>query len=132
METQTATTVKRQRRQGSSLRRTLGVWFCIIGLLSCALVGGLTYYLRAKELRELVFSHLEDVRDDKISAIHSWFGERHSDMQVWSETPIVVAMCEQHRTGAEVDIPENRAYLERLGGGLLIGAAAGLARIERE
>jgi threonine/homoserine/homoserine lactone efflux protein len=28
--------------------------------------------------------------------------------------------------------PRFRAYLERLGGGLLIGAAAGLARIERE
>ncbi len=32
----------------------------------------------------------------------------------------------------EVAAPRFRAYLERLGGGLLIGAAAGLARIERE
>ena len=31
-----------------------------------------------------------------------------------------------------VAAPRFRAYLERLGGGLLIGAAAGLARIERE
>jgi homoserine/homoserine lactone efflux protein len=32
----------------------------------------------------------------------------------------------------EAVAPRFRAYLERLGGGLLIGAAAGLARIERE
>lgn len=32
----------------------------------------------------------------------------------------------------EAAAPRFRAYLERLGGGLLIGAAAGLARIERE
>jgi len=35
------------------------------------------------------------------------------------------------RAGATT-APRFRAYLERLGGGLLIGAAAGLARIERE
>ena len=32
----------------------------------------------------------------------------------------------------EAAAPRFRAYLERLGGGLLIGAAAGLARIARE
>lgn len=32
----------------------------------------------------------------------------------------------------EAAAPRYRAYLERVGGGLLIGAAAGLARIERE
>ena len=114
MKTQTTAAGEDRRPEGVTLRRTMALWFCLIAVLSCALVGGLTYYLRAEGLRELVFSHLENVRDDKISAIHSWFGDRHSDMQVWSEAPSVVAMCEQHQAGAEADVPQNRAYIERL------------------
>lgn len=87
---------------GWPLRKTLGIWFCGIAALSCLAVGTLTYYLRANGLRQLVSNELSMVRDDKIRDIQHWFGEKKSDITLWSDAIGIVRAAEEHVAGKPI------------------------------
>ena len=114
METEATGKDRSGRPEGGSLRRTLGLWFCLIALFSCVLVGSLTYYLRAQGCRDLVFDHVEDACQDKIRVIDSWLTERRANMELWRARNTFRTICLARQKGQDVNTEQNRASLDQL------------------
>jgi CheY-like chemotaxis protein/signal transduction histidine kinase len=102
-------------RPGWPLQRILAIWFAALVLISCVAVGGLTYYLRSRDLHKLVTTQLTAHRDDKIRDIEQWFEYRRNDVDIWSSGLLAVQSAELYAAGEPISDRETKVQqLEKM------------------